>query len=532
MAQSEAFRVEELMRPAAFAHAVRDLRLKETHISWIVLTGDYAYKIKKPVHFDFIDASTLEHRRALCDEELRLNRRLAADLYLAVVPITREAGGLSIGGTGPVVEYAVRMREFTEEDELASQLSRRGELLPQLEAFGARIADFHRRAAVATVAIPYGDYEQVRGQTLENIASLRADLTAEENLRTLGRIADWTDAKVALLEPLIRLRKASGAVRECHGDLHARNIIRWQGALTAFDCLEFDPALRWIDVVSDVAFLFMDLVAHERSDLAYAFLNGYLAEGGDYEGLRLLRFYSVYRALVRAKVDALGVQHLQKQLAAELQSRLENRLRVAAELLQPTQPMLMIMNGVTASGKSRVSGELMTEFGAVRVRSDLERKRMAGVAPLAHRKFEVRTGAYDEEASNRVYARLLECSESALAAGLNVIVDAAFLNRGRRELFHAFATERRIPFLIVTCSASRAALDARLAQRAYTADDPSEATAAVLEDQLRTRNALSAHELTHAVEVRTDDPASVAAGMAAVHARLTQTAPCRIAARA
>lgn len=532
MPPSEAFRIEELLRPAAFAHAVRQMRLKETHISWIVLTGDYAYKIKKAVHFDFIDASTLERRRALCDEELRLNQRLAADLYLSVVAVTRDADGLRIGGQGPVVEYAVRMREFAEEDELAPQLSRRGELLPQLAAFGARLAHFHQHAAVAAADLRYGDYDQVRGQTLENIATLRADLSGEENLRMLGRIADWTYGKVAALEALIRLRKSAGAVRECHGDLHARNIVRWQGELTPFDCLEFDPALRWIDVVSDVAFLFMDLVAHERSDLAYSFLNGYLAEGGDYEGLRLLRFYGVYRALVRAKVDALGVRRSDAQSHEEMRRRLENRLRVAAGLLQPTEPTLMIMNGVTASGKSRVSSELMTQVGAVRVRSDLERKRIAGVAPLAHRGLDVRAGAYDEEASNRTYARLVECTESALAAGLSVIVDAAFLNRGRRELFHALAMERRAAFMIVACSASRAALDARLAQRAAAADDPSEATAAVLEDQMRTQDALGEHELTHTVQVRTDDPGSLAAGIAAIKARLTQAAPCRIAALA
>jgi aminoglycoside phosphotransferase family enzyme/predicted kinase len=520
------FHIEALLTPAAFPHPVARIELRETLISWIVLTGDFAYKIKKAVHFDFLDASTLERRRMLCEEELRLNRRLAADLYLDVVAVTREPAGLRIGGSGPVVEHAVRMRQFAPTDELAQQLAHADLRATEFSAFGLRLARFHREAGVAAADSPYGGYEEVRDQVFENLATLLGTLPGSEDLRLLARLSDWTHAATAALEPLIGLRKASGAVRECHGDLHARNIVRWRGELTPFDCLEFDPALRWIDVASDVAFLFMDLLAHKRADLAYAFLNGYLEESGDFEALRLLPFYAIYRALVRAKVDALSARTASKDVAGGLRARLADRLSVAARFLEPPEAALIIMHGVTASGKSRVSGDLTLALGAVRVRSDLERKRLTGTAPLAHREFDVRAGAYDEASTNRTYARLLECAEAALEAGLHVIVDAAFLDSRQRQLFHALAIERRCPFLIIACSAPRAVLEARLAQRAATGNDPSEATATVLEHQLQVEDALAAHELTHTISLRTDVAASFTYGLEAICARLERAAPC------
>jgi aminoglycoside phosphotransferase family enzyme/predicted kinase len=528
-AKGPRFPFPELLVGMGFPHGVATVRLVETYISWIMLTGELAYKIKKPVSFDFLDAGTLERRRMLCEEELRLNQRLAPDLYLRVAPLTRDPNGIRIDGSGPIVEYAVCMREFSAADQLDRRLAL-GAVLPQdLAAFGTRLADFHRHAAVAGADSPYGNYDEVRQQVFENLATLIANLPAEQNLRSLSRLSEWSRAATTTLEPLIRLRKDSGAVRECHGDLHARNLVYWHGTLTPFDCLEFAPALRWIDGVSDTAFLFMDLLAHGRKDLAFAFLNGYLERSGDYEGLRLLRFYAVYRALVRAKVDALGARSAPPKAASDMHEHLARRLQIAAGFLAPTQPVLIIMNGVAASGKSHVSTDLALRLGAVRVRSDLERKRLTGAAALSHRAFEVGGGDYDETSNNRTYARLAECSDAALAAGQHVVIDAAFLERGRRALFHALADEHGCPFMIVSCDASVDVLRDRLAGRRAAAGDPSEATSAVLEHQLRTRDALTAHELTHTIRVRTDAPDSHESAMAAIGAWVGRAAPCRAA---
>jgi uncharacterized protein len=516
------FRIQELLTPAAFAHAVTDLRLEETHISWVVLTGEYAYKIKKPVHYEFIDASTLERRRALCEEELRLNQRVAAGLYVDVVPIARYGVGLRVGGAGPPVEYAVRMRQFPASDELSNRLARNAVGADDLAPLGTRIADFHRRAAVAGADSTYGDLDHVRDQILGNLGLLLASLSGEEDVRTLGRLTDWTNSALAALEPLIRLRKSGGFVRECHGDLHARNIVRWRDEWTPFDCLEFDPALRSIDVMNDVAFLFMDLLAHQRADLGYAFLSRYLEESGDYDGLRLLSFYAVYRALVRAKVDALAAQTATPEAARELRERLAERVRTAARFTSHGDPALIIMHGVSASGKSRLSEALVSAIPALRIRSDLERKRLTGTAPLSHRRFAVRSGAYDDESTNRTYARLLECAESALESGCSVVVDAAFLRRAQRDMFQVLARHQRCPFLIVSLKATAAALAARMAQRLTAATDPSEATSAVLEHQLKTQEPLNDLERSHAVEIDTSPATATAVDV--IKARLARVA--------
>lgn len=523
------FPFPELLAGSGLPNPVGAVRLVETPISWILLTGEFAYKIKKPVSFDFLDAATLERRRMLCEEELRLNRRLAPDLYLRIVALTRDSNGIRVDGSGPIVEYAVCMREFPAADQFDRRLAL-GTVPPtDLLAFGARIADFHRDAAIAGTESPYGSHDEVQKQVFENLATLIANLPAEQNLKSLSRLSEWSRAATTTLEPLIRLRKDSGAVRECHGDLHARNLVYWHQTLTPFDCLEFAPALRWIDGMSDTAFLFMDLLAHRRKDLAFAFLNGYLERGGDYEGLRLLRFYAVYRALVRAKVDALGAHSARPEAARDMQEHLAKRLQIAAGFLEPTQPALLVMNGVTASGKSHMSADLALQVGAVRVRSDLERKRLSGAAALGQRAFEVGSGDYDETSNNRTYARLAECADAALAAGHHVVVDAAFLEPGRRALFHALADEHRCPFMIVSCDASADVLRERLAGRNAAADDPSEATSRVLEHQWETRGALTAHELTHTIQVRTDAPDAQESAVAAISEWVGRAAPCRVA---
>ena len=316
------------------------------------------------------------------------------------------------------------------------------------------------------------------------------------------------------------LRKRGGAVRECHGDLHAHNIVRWRQQWTPFDCIEFNPDLRWIDVMSDVAFLFMDLGAHHRHDLAHAFLSRYLEETGDYQGLRLLPLYAVYRALVRAKVDALAAKSASGESAQALRARRARRLNVAAELISDRRPALVITHGVTACGKSWLSERLIPEIHAVRVRSDLERKRLAGIEALGHSGSGVGEKLYAAAVTDRLYARLRDCAESALAAGLNVIVDASFLGAAQREQFRQAAIQQDIPFLILSCHASTATLQARLDNRSRTRLDPSEATRAVLDHQLATQEPLTAQEEAHALRIDTSSLTTVDMVVDAVKDRL------------
>jgi uncharacterized protein len=514
-----AFAIGELL-PAAFPHAVSRMHVIETHISWIVLTGQFAYKFKKPVRYDFLDASTLERRRELCKEELRLNRRLAPDLYVDVVALTREDGQLKVGGDGPAVEYAVRMHEFDPRQELSSQL-RAGRLWPSdMRSLAIAIAEFHRDAVVAAPESPWGEVASVRDQIVDNMTVLERCVEATEEIAAIRHLNEWLQLALAESTPLIALRKRGGAVRECHGDLHAHNIVRWRQRWMAFDCIEFNPDLRWIDVMSDVAFLFMDLGAHRRHDLAFAFLSRYLEETHDYQGVRLLPLYAVYRALVRAKIDALAAESVSGESAQALRARGARRVSVAAELIGDRVPALLITHGTTACGKSWLSERLIPAIHAVRVRSDLERKRLAGLEPLEHSGSGVGEKLYAAEETERVYVRLSECAESALAAGFSVIVDASFLGRDQREQFRQLAVRQHVPFLILSCQANTATLHVRLENRARARLDPSEATRAVLDHQLATAQPLTTQEQAHALLIDTSSLTTVDTVVIAVKDRL------------
>lgn len=515
--------ISALLDPSAFPHPISQLRLRETPISWVLLTGLYAYKIKKSVRYDFLDASTLERRRFLCDEELRLNRRFAPEIYLDVVPIAREHGQLRFGAPGAPVEFAVRMRQFDPDSELASQLAQGRVGVAELADFGRRLAGLHRSAPSAADTEPtLGSPDLIRSQLQENFAPVRRCLGEAEDLRRLAALAAWLQGALQQLQPLLEQRRRSGRVRECHGDLHSGNIVRWHGQWQPFDCIEFEPRLRWIDVISDVAFLYMDLRSRGADDLAHGFLSAYLEEGGDYEGLRLLSLYSVYRALVRAKVDALGIPPAPPAMAQELHSHLLARLQTAVRLSVRRRPALILMHGVSASGKSWLSEQLIAALPAIRVRSDLERRRLQPAAAPRAPEPRVGEGAYDAATTQRTYARLLDCAASALQGGQHAIIDATFLQRARRQQFEALARGRHCACFIVSCHAARATLERRLALRAQRADDPSEATAAVLQSQLDALEPLGELERARTVEIDTGSPAAVAAGIRSLRRRLLE----------
>lgn len=495
------FRIESLLREDAFPHPVSRLELRETRLSWVILTGAFAYKIKKPVRLEFVDASTLERRHELCEAELRLNRRLAADLYVDVVPIRSARGVTRIGGDGILIEYAVRMHQFDSSQELIALLERSAVTLPQLTDLARRLAAFHAAAACATQE-PDEYLEEVRGIVRDNITTLSAHLA--DPPAELSGIVHWMLEALEQCGTALRDRAAAGRVREGHGDLHARNIVLWKERLTPFDCLEFAPRLRQLDVLDDVTFLVMDLTSYARRDLACALLSAYLEASGDYEGVPLVPLYAVHRALVRAMVDALLLEEHPGR--AELIERLRRRLRAALTFQQPARPSLLIMNGLSGSGKSWLSEQLIAPVQALRIRSDLERKRIelddAGVAARA-------AGAaqrYTSERNRATYARLERAAAAVIAGGFNALVDAAFLRREDRERFRALATRLGARFRIIHCQADVATLRARIERRASEALDPSEATAAVLERQLREAQPLAPEEQADALEIDTRAP--------------------------
>lgn len=511
--------IQALQDAALYDHPVAGFRVVETHISWVLLTGSYAYKIKKAVDLGFLDFSTLERRRFFCEEELRLNRRLAPALYRAVIPITGTAQHPRLGGAGAPIEYAVKMVQF----EPAAQFDRllaAGRLTPELLArFAAGLARFHSAIARATVADTYGTPTAVSAPVEENFAHIHLppSFTAEDAI--LSELHDWSARAHARLRPLLERRKADGFIRECHGDLHLGNITLYQGEPTAFDCLEFNDRLRWIDVMSEIAFLVMDLDEHGHSDLGLRFLNEYLHHSGDYEGLALLRYYQGYRALVRAKVACI---RLRQTGAAEPAAwdGVRAYLRLAQDYTRPRPRALVITRGVSGSGKSTHTSGLPARCGMIRIRSDVERKRLFGLAPEARTQSGLDVDLYSRDAGARTYRRLAEIAAAIIDAGFTALVDATFLTCAQREQFRTLAAQLQVPFMILDFQATEARLRERVSARAQAGRDASEATLAVLERQLETREALTEDERAAAIAIDTGAPVDSVALAAEINRRI------------
>lgn len=496
--------IRGLLRAAAYPHAVAAVRVVETHISWVLLTGQYAYKIKKPVKLHFLDFSTLALRRAACQEEVRLNRRLAPELYLGVVPIAGDAANPRIDGAGPPFEYAVRMREFPQEAQLDRRLAAGKLGGDELEAFGRRLAAFHAQAASAAADDEYGAPERVHAPVRENFRDLQADERVAADRPALSALRDWSEREFERRRATLAARKHAGRVREGHGDLHLANLAWVGGEVLAFDCIEFSPALRWGDVTADVAFLFMDLRFRGRADLASRFLNGWCEACGDYDAVRMLRYFIVYRALVRAKIALL-------RGGADAAATASAYIDFAQRWSAPPRPRLILMHGLSGSGKTAVSGALLERLPAIRVRSDVERKRLHGLAAHARSGSAVGRGIYTAAASDRTYARLAEAAAAALDGGETAIVDAAFLQRAQRERFYALAREYGVPCAVVACRAPTAELERRVSARAQAQRDASEADRQVLAAQLAQVEPLEPGECARLIGVDTARPVDYAA---------------------
>ncbi len=499
--------IRALRDPARHARPAEGVQLIETHISWVLLSGAYAYKIKKAVNLGFLDFSTLEKRRFCCEEELRLNRRLAPQLYLEVLAISGTVAEPVLNGTGPAIEYAVMMRRFPQEALLDHMLAS-GELpASRIDAVAREVARFH--ATIASPALPpgLGTPEAVQQPVEENFAQLAACANRQLDEALLESLQRWSGEEFVRCHPLFALRRAQGFVRECHGDLHLGNMAWLDGQPTLFDCIEFNPGLRWIDVMSDAAFAIMDL--HDRGcpELAQRFLNTYLEQAGDFGGLRVLPYYLAYRAVVRAKVAGIRASQpgqTPEQLRASWHQA-SSYLNLAARFASALRPWLLITRGYSGTGKTTATQYLLEQTRAIRLRSDVERKRLFGLAADARSQSGPNEGLYAPAAHLRTYQRLKELAQTVLQAGFPAIVDAAFLKNAERETFRQLAGEWGIPFLILELRASEQTLRQRIEQRERHGRDASEATLQVLELQLQGSEPIAPEERAWTVTLDSDD---------------------------
>jgi hypothetical protein len=472
----------------------------ETHLSWVIVAGDTAYKLKKALHFDFADFSTLEKRRHFCHEEVRLNRRMAPELYLGVEAIGGTPENPVIGEPERVIEYAVRMKAFSQEC-LWSERLQRNVLTPnEIDGLATHLAGFHQETAIAGVDTAWGSAASVATVAHDNFTSIKA-LVPEGGRRLAAECAAWTDAELARLDSVFAARKQAGFIRDCHGDLHAGNILTLDGKVEVFDCIDFNESLRWIDVIDDFAFIYMDLCRHGRQNFASRLLNRYLEITGDYEGVQLLRFYVAQRAAVRCKVALLRAsqQDIQSQEAASARVEARGYLELCQALSRAGSGRLVITFGFSGSGKSTLTQKLVERAGVIRLRSDLERKRLAGMAPTA--RDGASSGLYASGMTDMAYSRLEELARSLLAEGMNVVVDATFLEPRQRDAFARLGADMSVPFFILELQASDKTLLERVAGRAKEGVDPSDADVDILERQLAHYIPLSAVEREHAVVV-------------------------------
>lgn len=486
--------IAALQNPALFSHPIERFQVIETHISWVLLTGPYVYKMKKPVNFGFLDFTELSARQHFCHEELRLNQRLTQDLYLEVLPVTGTVEQPTLGGSGEAIEYVLKMRQFPQEG-LLSTLQANGELTTaQIDELATQIADFHLNAPRVPVDHPLGTPEAVMAPVTQNFEQIRPFLTEKADLTQLQALQGWADASFERLKPLLDQRKTDGFIRECHGDIHLGNATLIDGKVVIFDCIEFNEPFRMTDVYADIGFLAMDLEDRGMKAHSRRLITQYLEKTGDYAGLELLNFYKAYRALVRAKVALFG---LPADADAVQRGTILRQYRNYANLAESYSAIpshfLAITHGVSAVGKSHVAMRLVEALGAVRLRSDVERKRL----------FADKEDLYADDVSAATYERLHQLAAVVLRAGFPVVIDATYLKQAQRESAAKVAEATGAPLLIIDCTAPQAVIEGWLKQRQAKNEDPSDATIAVIQAQQASREPLTALEILSSTHVET-----------------------------
>ena len=487
---------QALVAGAGLDHAPGDARLIETHISWIVLTGAFAYKLKKPVDLGFVDFTSLEKRRFYCEEELRLNRRTAPSIDLAVVPISGSESEPLIGDESAPIDYAVRMRRF-DPDQTLDHVAARGELhLPLVLSLADAVAALHGAAECAGPDTVYGRAAAVQQQSDDNFRELGERLSDNRDRARLAALDAWTGERFETIEEVIETRRAAGRVRECHGDLHLGNILLKDGRCVLFDCIEFNAALRWTDTAADIAFTMMDIAHSVDRALANLLYNEYLQCTGDYGSVAIIDYFLVYRAMVRAKVDAIRCGQSGDEAMLE---NCRSHLELAQSCTQRLAPRLIILCGLSGSGKTTLGRHIAAELDAVHLRSDVERKRLFG---LGMRESSAASGLdiYTSDASRRTFDRLFELAGEVLDRGVAVAVDATFIEASLRERFRELALQRRVPWHIVHCQVDRDEAHRRLAARS---GDASEAGIAQYEEQRRRFEKFSTAEAARVVALDT-----------------------------
>ncbi|MDD4858792.1 MAG: AAA family ATPase [Dehalococcoidales bacterium] len=457
--------IQALLNPNLYPEPAARVELMQTQMSFVLITGDYVYKIKKPVNLGYLDYTTLDKRLALCRKELELNRRLCPDAYLAIVPIVKRDGKYALGGAGEAIEYAVKMRRLPREGMMDVLLPQDKVTTEMLAGLAAKLSDFHSRAATGQGINQFGSITAVRTNTDENFTQVAPYLGRTITNRRYQRIKEYTNTFIAENVPLFERRVADGKIRDCHGDLHAAHICFADG-ICIYDCIEFNDRFRYCDVVSEIAFLAMDLDHYGRADLSASFVNAYAAASGDTDLKTLLRFYKCYRAYVRGKVGCFQLDdpHITDTEKPKILANTQSYFDLAAAYTR-AKPLLLITVGLVGTGKSTLAHNLAKRMGLAVISSDVTRKRLAGIPATERHYDEFDRGLYSSDSTRRTYDAMFAGARDFLKAGISVILDASFIKAAERRTAKELADAAGADFYIVECTLSETAIKKRLETR-------------------------------------------------------------------
>jgi aminoglycoside phosphotransferase family enzyme/predicted kinase len=478
--------IAALRDPQIYPEKPPKVDLVQTHISAILLAGQYVYKIKKPVDFGFLDFTTLERRKFYCQQEVDLNRRLAPEIYLGVVGIRFHRGRVSIEeGPGEVIEYAVKMKRLPQDCQMDQWLAKGAITSEVLEKIAAKIAQFHSQAATNPEISSFGEIQTIRGNVEENFSQTEkyvGEALSEESYRQL------IEANRRFMEkqrPLFRRRVAAGKIRDCHGDLHLQHICLGKEILI-FDCIEFNQRFRYSDVAADLAFLLMDLDYHREPILSAILAFHYLRISQDWPMFLLLDFYKSYRAYVRGKVTSFrledpGIPPQEKSLPSKEARRYFNLSHYYATRLN--RPLLVAIGGLMGTGKSTVAQFLSEALGWEWLRSDVIRKELAHIPPSEHRFEKFHQGIYSPDFTRKTYRAFFDRAQTLMQRGKSVILDGSFMKKADREEALKAAQKAKADFLFIECQCPVGEIKKRMARRANEKNEPSNGRWEIFADQ-------------------------------------------------
>lgn len=490
--------VEQMKQPQFYKRPIKEVEVLQTHVSYVFLAGDYAYKLKKPVNFGFLDFSTVEKRKYFCYQELKLNQPVASDIYLEVLPITQNGERYVLDGVGEPKEYVLKMRRFPQEGLFSNLLKQRKLTEECLKDLGIVVARFHAQSKTNVYIRSFGKVEKIREGIEENYRQSEKYIGITQTKQQYEETKQFTDTFFSERQALFESRRANNKIKECHGDLHLRNICLWHDKIQLFDRIEFNESFRFVDVMYDVAFTVMDLEVRGSKSLANAFVNTYLEQTGDWEGLQVLPFYLSRQAYVRAKVTSFLLDSDSEQ-TEEIMQIAADYYRLAWEYTKMRQGELILMSGLSGSGKTTIAQRLARRIGAIQIRSDAVRKHL-GRVPLSDR---ASNDLYTHRMSEKTYTRLIELGGMLASQGFSIILDAKFDRLAWRQKAIALAKAHQIPLSIVHCTAPLEILKERLRDRAQ---DISDATPNLLEQQRATAEPFTEVEQDFVTTIDTTAP--------------------------